>query len=116
MQWKGKHSFYLSITRPIRNWIRFCRSLSVKCIIWYLIGKWDPIWADLKGEGTKKTHLIFQLLSKKLELFAKKLLHMEQAYELHSVEQGIIYFFQNKGYGPIIPFLSTGTKRGIYQI
>ncbi len=36
--------------------------------------------------------------------------HMQQAYELHQVKQGISYFFRNKESSPIIPYFSASIK------
>ncbi len=40
----------------------------------------------------------------------QKYLHMEYAYELRQVKQGISHFSQNKEYGPIILYLSAGIR------
>ncbi len=52
---------------------------------------------------------MFQLQSKTLaSIITKNNLHMEYAYELDQVKQGLSYFSRNKECGPIIPYLATG--------
>ncbi len=42
--------------------------------------------------------------------YMQKYLHMKKAYESHQVKHETSYYFRNKEYGPIVPYLSTGIK------